>query len=87
MEFWQRENAKLAFEWDVVKFEKEERELPEYIRRTELRKEKNKNKIKFVKYLWSYEQYAKRFVSFLILIAMVSRTNRLLTNKTLSLKN
>jgi hypothetical protein len=72
MEFWQRENSKLAFEWDVLKFEKEERELPEYIRRTELRKEKNKDKSKVVKYLWTYEQYAKRFVSFLILIAIVS---------------
>ena len=54
---WIRENSRLAFEWDVLVYENEEQDLPEYTRRNKARKEQLKEKSNFIKYIWSYEQY------------------------------
>jgi hypothetical protein len=70
---WMRENSKLAFEWSVDNFVYNgEPELPEYVRRAEERKEKLARSSQFAKYLWNHEQYFKTFVSYTVLLFLVS---------------
>jgi hypothetical protein len=66
-----RENNRLGFEWDVLKYENEELDLPDYVRRIKKRKLQIRDKSPWVKYLWSHERLFKQIVSFAILIFMV----------------
>ena len=52
--------------------EKTEAELPEYIRRKKLRNLRIKKNNNFVKWCWSWESYAKLFVSSTILLSMLA---------------
>jgi anoctamin-1 len=70
-EYWKRNNIQYAFEWDVNKFEADERPRPEYVSRTKIRQLKLADKSDHVKYIWSYESYFKKFVSLVILLFMV----------------
>ena len=72
MEFWRRENARLAYEWDVYRFEKTEPDLPDYVHRKRELKEKLANSSIYVRYLYQYDIYFKYLVSILVLIVMVS---------------
>ncbi|RNA00221.1 anoctamin-4 isoform X2, partial [Brachionus plicatilis] len=56
-EFWGRENNRLAYEWNVLNFEKEEINLPDY--------EQKKEKIN------TYLKYFKIFLSYTVLLFMV----------------
>ena len=71
MEYWRRENARLAYEWDVYKFENSEPDLAEYIRKRELEKKKHENSSIYIKYLNQHVIYFKYCVVFLVLIVMV----------------
>jgi hypothetical protein len=68
---WKRENNTLAFDWNVADFESEEPDLPEFTRRHAERKEQLRKKSDFIKYIWSWEHYAKIFVSYCVLFLMV----------------
>ena len=61
----------MAFEWDVLDFERDENDLPEYTRKQKLKKLKLKDKGEFVKYIYNQERYFKIFLSGLILMFMV----------------
>ena len=73
LECWKRENARLAFEFDVENFEENEPDLPEYTRRIEKLKKKIKNSNAVVKFLAEYITQFKYLVSLLILLFMVSQ--------------
>lgn len=68
---WQRENAYLAYEWDVSNYEKDEPDLPEYTRREREKFEKLKDRADIVKYLYSTDRIFKAIVSYIILFIMV----------------
>ena len=68
---WQRENARLAFEWDVTTYETDEPDRPEYTRHEQQTKEKIKDKSYFFRTLWNQEKYFKIFVSYCVLFFMV----------------
>ena len=68
-----RENARLAFEWDVENYEKDEPDRAEYTRRTQERRAQLANSSMFVKYIWTYEQSFKKFISFCITLFMVNK--------------
>ena len=70
-------------EWHVEGIERAEAEMPEYVRKKKLRNLKLKDKSNFVKWCWTWEPYAKLFISFLILFFMV---NKVFLIKILSLK-
>lgn len=70
-EFWNRENARLAFEWDVNKYEADEPDLPEYTRRVKLMNERLQNSSQFMRYFMIHERTFKKFVSYCILLLMV----------------
>lgn len=70
-EFWGRENARLAFEWDTSKYEKEEPDLPEYTRRTKLLNEKILRSTDLAKYFLIHQRKIKTFISYCVLIFMV----------------
>lgn len=74
-EFWKRENNLLAYEWDVLKFENEEIDLPDY----ELKREKIQNKIKMPnglkKFFYTNEQFFKILLSYTVLFLMVNSKN------------
>lgn len=74
-EFWKRENSLLAYEWDVLKFENEEIDLPDY----ELKREKIQNKIKmangFTRFFYTKQQFFKILLSYTVLFLMVNSKN------------
>ena len=72
LEFFKQTSAFLAYEWDVLSYEKNEPDLPEYIRRKLIREKELQNKSIYVQYIWSFERYFKLTVSYSILIFMVS---------------
>lgn len=67
-EKWKRENARLAFEWDVENFENNEPDLPAYSRKQKLRASSQNAMQTFI---WSHEKFLKYAISFIILIFMV----------------
>lgn len=73
LEYWKRQNAKLAYDWNVLKFESDETDLPEYVKRKALiRKElRKKNNNQFLRFFYSNEKQLKTFISILILLFMV----------------
>jgi hypothetical protein len=52
-------------------FENDEPDLPDFTRRKQKRRDELKKASDFKKYIWSYEQYFKIFVSYTILLFMV----------------
>ncbi|CAF0718472.1 unnamed protein product [Brachionus calyciflorus] len=70
-EFWKRKNARLAYEWDVLKFERDENDLPEFLRAKEKLKQKLEKRSNLVKYLYSWQKFFKIFVSYSVLLFMV----------------
>ena len=71
MEYFKRENATLAYEWSVTKYENNEPDLPEYTRRTRIREEKLANANLYLKLLLRNEKYFKILFSYLVLLFMV----------------
>ncbi len=71
-EIWLRDNAKLAFEWDVQNYEKDESDRAEHTRIRSDRKAQLARKSKLVQYMWTYEKPFKRLISFFVTLIMVS---------------
>ncbi len=74
VEYWKRENVRLAYEWDVEKFEQYEPDLPEYKRRQAEMKDYLSRKGKIGKFLFINIDPIKRFISFLIILFLVCFT-------------
>ncbi|RNA28547.1 Anoctamin, partial [Brachionus plicatilis] len=70
-EFWGRENNRLAYEWNVLNFEKEEINLPDYERNKEKMREKLKTSSELVKFLYTRQRYFKILLSYTVLLFMV----------------
>ena len=71
-ELWKRENKRLAYKWNVLKFEREEIDLPDFERSKEeiLEKVKTANELQKLWYAW--QRYFKIFISYSVLLFMVN---------------
>ncbi|RNA37450.1 Anoctamin, partial [Brachionus plicatilis] len=70
-EFWRRENNRLAFEWNVLKFENEQINLPDYERNKEKMREKLKTASELIRFLYTWQRFFKIFLSYTVLLFMV----------------
>lgn len=71
LECWKRENANLAYAWNVLRFESDETDLPEYVRRRKYLKKYLDNKSVYLKYIYNNEKSLKMLLSIFILMFMV----------------
>jgi hypothetical protein len=71
MEIWKRENARLAYEWDVDNFETNEPNLAEYERKLINKTNALKTANFFVKFIIKYDNYFKKFIGFLVMLIMI----------------
>ena len=77
LQAWQRENARLVFEWDVESFEKFEPDLPDYF--------KKKKRIEmetdyYMKFIIKNDIYFKQIVSVFFLFCLVRIICRIATH-------
>ena len=70
-ELWKRENKRLAYEWNVLKFENEEIDLPDFERSKEKILEKIKSANEFQKFWFAWQRYFKILMSYSVLLFMV----------------
>ena len=71
LKLWKRKNNHLARIWNVEKFEANEEETVQFIRKKNYLKKKLENKTNFIKYIYSLEKSFKSLVSIFILCFMV----------------
>jgi len=71
LKLWKRKNNQLARLWNVEKFEANEEETVQFIRRRKYLRKKLENKTYFVKYVYSFEKSFKSLVSIIVLCFMV----------------
>ena len=75
LEYFKRYSSNLAFDWNVLKYEEDEPDLPEYTSRIKERDAYLENKGPYTKYFVHKSRIFKLIVSYLIIVLLVRQDN------------